>query len=36
VLQADVGCDFDFRRRRAGEPLEPDPLGLVGGPIGGW
>ena len=36
VLQADEGCDFDFLRRRPGEPLEPDPLGLVGGPIGGW
>jgi dihydroxy-acid dehydratase len=36
VLQADTGCDFDFLRRRLGEPAEPDPLGLVGGPIGGW
>ncbi len=36
VLQADTGCDFDFLRRRPGEPIEPDPLGLVGGPIGGW
>jgi dihydroxy-acid dehydratase len=36
VLQADQGCDFDFLRRRPGEPLETDPLGLVGGPIGGW
>jgi dihydroxyacid dehydratase/phosphogluconate dehydratase len=36
VLQADTGCDFDFLRSRAGEPAEPDPLGLVGGPIGGW
>src|SRR5919201_4148061 len=35
VLQADTGCDFDFLRRRLGEPAEPDPLGLVGGPIGG-
>jgi dihydroxy-acid dehydratase len=36
VLQADTGCDFDFLRGREGEPPEPDPLGLVGGPIGGW
>jgi dihydroxy-acid dehydratase len=36
VLQADTGCDFDFLRCRIGEPAEPDPLGLVGGPIGGW
>jgi len=36
VLQADAGCDFDFLRRRPGERIEPDPLGLVGGPIGGW
>ena len=36
VTQADQGCDFDFLRRRDGEPLERDPLGLVGGPIGGW
>jgi dihydroxy-acid dehydratase len=36
VLQADTGCDFDFLRGREGEPPQPDPLGLVGGPIGGW
>jgi dihydroxy-acid dehydratase len=36
VLQADTGCDFDFLRRREGEPAQPDPEGLVGGPIGGW
>jgi dihydroxy-acid dehydratase len=36
VLQADTGCDFDFLRRVPGEPVQPDPLGLVGGPIGGW
>lgn len=36
VLQADQGCDFDFLRRIKGEPFETDPLGLVGGPIGGW
>jgi dihydroxy-acid dehydratase len=36
VMQADTGCDFDFLRGREGVPAEPDPLGLVGGPIGGW
>jgi dihydroxyacid dehydratase/phosphogluconate dehydratase len=36
VQQADEGCDFDFLRRPPGERAEPDPLGLVGGPIGGW
>jgi hypothetical protein len=36
VLQADTGCDFDFLRARPGEPAASDPLGLVGGPIGGW
>jgi dihydroxy-acid dehydratase len=36
VLQADQGCDFDFLRKREGVPAERDPLGLVGGPIGGW
>ena len=36
VMQADTGCDFDFLRGREGEPAQPDPLGLVGGPIGGW
>jgi dihydroxy-acid dehydratase len=36
VLQADVGCDFDFLRRVDGQPFESEPLGLVGGPIGGW
>ncbi len=36
VMQADTGCDFDFLRSREGEPAESDPLGLVGGPIGGW
>jgi dihydroxyacid dehydratase/phosphogluconate dehydratase len=36
VLQADVGCDFDFLRRIDGKPFESEPLGLVGGPIGGW
>jgi dihydroxy-acid dehydratase len=36
VQQADEGCDFDFLRRTPGEPAQPDPLGLVGGPIGGW
>lgn len=36
VMQADQGCDFDFLRRIPGEPFETQPLGLVGGPIGGW
>lgn len=36
VLQADQGCDFDFLRKLPGVPLETDPLGLVGGPLGGW
>ena len=36
VMQADAGCDFDFLRGRAGEAAESEPLGLVGGPIGGW
>jgi dihydroxy-acid dehydratase len=36
VLQADAGCDFDFLRHREGERAESEPLGLVGGPIGGW
>lgn len=36
VLQANLGCDFGFLRRIPGEPFESDPLGLVGGPIGGW
>jgi dihydroxy-acid dehydratase len=36
VLQADQGCDFDFLRKLPGEPFATEPLGLVGGPIGGW
>lgn len=36
VLQADQGCDFDFLRKLPDEPFATDPLGLVGGPIGGW
>jgi dihydroxy-acid dehydratase len=36
VMQADTGCDFDFLRVRPGERAESEPLGLVGGPIGGW
>jgi dihydroxy-acid dehydratase len=36
VMQADAGCDFDFLRARPGEAAESEPLGLVGGPIGGW
>jgi dihydroxyacid dehydratase/phosphogluconate dehydratase len=36
VLQADEGCDFDFLRKRPGESLETEPLGLLDGWIGGW
>jgi dihydroxy-acid dehydratase len=36
VLQADQGCDFDFLRKLPDEPPQTDPLGLVGGAIGGW
>ena len=36
VLGADEGCDFDFLRARPGEPAESEPLGLLGGWIGGW
>ncbi|HEY4349178.1 MAG TPA: dihydroxy-acid dehydratase [Gaiellaceae bacterium] len=36
VLGADQGCDFDFLRARPGEPAESEPLGLLGGWIGGW
>ncbi len=36
VLQADQGCDFDFLRKLPDEPFATEPLGLVGGPIGGW
>ena len=36
VMQADGGCDFDFLRARPGEAAESEPLGLVGGSIGGW
>jgi len=36
VQQANQGCDFDFLRKLPGEPFETDPLGLVGGPVGGW
>jgi dihydroxy-acid dehydratase len=36
VLQANEGCDFDFLRAREGEPPEPEPLGLLGGWVGGW
>jgi dihydroxy-acid dehydratase len=32
VLQANEGCDFDFLRGRG----DSEPLGLVGGWIGGW
>jgi dihydroxy-acid dehydratase len=36
VLQADQGCDLDFLRKLPGEDFERDPLGIIGGPIGGW
>jgi dihydroxy-acid dehydratase len=36
VLQADTGCDLDFLRARPGDPPEREPLGLLGGWIGGW
>jgi dihydroxy-acid dehydratase len=36
VLQANEGCDFDFLRKREGEPAESEPLGLLKGWIGGW
>ncbi len=36
VMQADKGCDFDFLRSRDGEAAVSDPLGLIGGPVGGW
>ncbi len=36
VLQADEGCDFDFLRRKPGEPAETEPIGLLKGWIGGW
>ena len=36
VLQANEGCDFDFLRALPGEPAESEPLGLLGGWIGGW
>ena len=36
VLQADLGCDFDFLRALPAEPPESEPLGFVDGWIGGW
>ena len=36
VLQASEGCDFDFLRALPGEPAETEPLGLLGGWVGGW
>jgi dihydroxy-acid dehydratase len=36
VMQANVGCDFDFLRKQAGESAENEPLGLFTGWIGGW
>jgi dihydroxy-acid dehydratase len=36
VMQADRGCDFDFLQARPGEQAESEPLGLLGGWIGGW
>jgi dihydroxy-acid dehydratase len=36
VLQADQGCDFDFLRRRDGEPAEEFPVGMLEGWLGGW
>jgi dihydroxy-acid dehydratase len=36
VLQADQGCDFDFLRAVPGEEADREPLGLLGGWIGGW
>jgi dihydroxy-acid dehydratase len=36
VLQANEGCDFNFLRKRDGEPADTEPLGLLDGWIGGW
>lgn len=36
VLQAHLGCDFDFLRKLPDEPIESNPLGLVGEAISGW
>ncbi|MDX6534369.1 MAG: hypothetical protein QOF68_2113 [Gaiellales bacterium] len=36
VLQADVGCDFDFLQAVPGEPHRSDPDGLVEGWLEGW
>lgn len=36
VMQANVGCDFDFLRKRGDESEDREPLGLSTGWIGGW
>ena len=36
VLQAHLGCDFDFLRKLPDEPFQTEPLGLVGEAISGW
>jgi dihydroxy-acid dehydratase len=36
VLQADQGCDFDFLRKRPGEPAEDLPVGILEGWLSGW
>jgi dihydroxy-acid dehydratase len=36
VMQANVGCDFDFLRRHQDKSTEREPLGLLTGWIGGW
>jgi dihydroxy-acid dehydratase len=36
VLQANLGCDFDFLRRVGGEEPQREPYGLLSGWIGGW
>jgi dihydroxy-acid dehydratase len=36
VLQAHLGCDFDFLRKLPDESFESEPLGWVGEAISGW
>jgi dihydroxy-acid dehydratase len=36
VMQANLGCDFDFLRRRGDDSAETEPLGLFEGDVGGW
>jgi dihydroxy-acid dehydratase len=36
VLQADLGCDFDFLRAREDEASRREPYGLLSGWVGGW